>query len=369
MSRSDTIRTEIGRLEKKAAGLESDLAKAQKVRDAAETAARGKVGQAERTSSASSRKSFLSAADRERKKAVDAQTKVGDISKRLSTVKDDIRRKGTSLASAERDEQRAVDRDTAKRRTAEKTHARDLTRLNAAASRAAAPLREIRYVEVQPPKPEPLRVLYLTSNPDAVETTIEHPDGTVETAGVWLRVDQEVRQVKQQIRGSKFRDLITIEHMPAASQSDLINGLNDHRPHVVHFSGHASSYGLDMENEAGSQDGAEVGFAALARTLGATDTPPSLVVLNACESLEGADDLLTTVPTVIGMSDTIGDAAAVVFAAHFYAAIASAQSVASAVAQAQVAMDAASLDDAHLPEIRTREGVDPSGLVLVNPTT
>lgn len=55
-------------------------------------------------------------------------------------------------------------------------------------------------------------------------------------------------------------------------------------------------------------------------------------------TLEGADALLQTVPLVIGMSDTIGDTAAIVFARSFYAALASAQSVATALEQAKMQM-------------------------------
>ncbi|MPZ04330.1 CHAT domain-containing protein, partial [Micrococcus luteus] len=108
--------------------------------------------------------------------------------------------------------------------------------------------------------------------------------------------------------------------------------------------------------------------ALLARVLGATDEPPRLVVLNACESLEGVEDLLQTVPTVIGMSESITDLAAITFAAKFYAAIASAQSVGMAVEQARAAMQLASLEDSHLPEVRTRDDVDASTLVLVQAT-
>jgi len=216
-------------------------------------------------------------------------------------------------------------------------------------------------------------VLYLTANPDATETTVTNPDGSVVEQGTWLRVDQEVRQVKQGLRGSKYRDLVVVEHAPAATFSDLVDGLNDHRPHIVHFSGHADALGVWMENEAGDTDGHDVDFTLLARLLGATDEPPRLVVLNACESLEGAEDLLQTVPLLIGMSGTIDDTAAIVFARSFYAALASAQSVTSAVEQAKVQLVAASMidpdqvDHSHLPTLRSREGVDPTTLVLVTP--
>ncbi|WP_181158579.1 hypothetical protein [Leucobacter massiliensis] len=45
-------------------------------------------------------------------------------------------------------------------------------------------------------------------------------------------------------------------------------------------------------------------------------------MLNACESLAGADEMPQTVLAVIGMSDTIDDASAIVFASAFYTALA-----------------------------------------------
>jgi CHAT domain len=139
--------------------------------------------------------------------------------------------------------------------------------------------------------------------------------------GVWLRVDREVRDVKQRLRGSRYRDLVELEHKPAADFSKFVDGLNDHRPHVVHFSGHAHSGGIILE-ACDDQNERDFPFDQLARLLGATTDPPQLVVPNACESLDGADELLQIVPVVIGMADTIDDAAAIVFASYFYGAIA-----------------------------------------------
>lgn len=73
-----------------------------------------------------------------------------------------------------------------------------------------------------------------------------------------------------------------------------------------------------MENEAGDEDGADVTFELLARVLGATDEPPSLV---------------------------------------------------SALEQAKVWMFVAALDGSDLPELRVSADVDPAALVLVTPPT
>lgn len=370
MARSDTARREIASLEAKKAGYAKVIAAQEKIAAAAREASRKKREQAGRSKSASTVRTALSAAEREDKKVADAESKIAKARKDSATVDKTAASKTTALRAAEETERKNAEsarrRDDSRRRSEELNHAR-------AVARASVPSTPIRFVEVTPPRPEPLRVLYLTANPDATETSVTSPDGSVVEQGTWLRVDQEVRQVKQGLRGSKYRDLVVVEHAPAATFSDLLDGLNDHRPHIVHFSGHADALGVWMENESGDTDGQDVDFALLARLLGATDEPPRLVVLNACQSIAGADDLLQTVPVVIGMSDTIDDTAAIVFARSFYGALASAQSVASAVEQAKVQMLAASMtdpdqgDDSELPTLLARDDVNPQTLVLVTP--
>lgn len=362
MARSDTIRSELARIQARKATLTGDISKAEKDASTARQAARKKRDQAGRSKSASMIRTSLSTAEREDKKVAAAESKIAKARRDIAAIDKSIAMKTKSLRSAEDNERRSAEskqnQADSRRRQEERTHAREIARLG-------TPPLQIRYVEVRPPEPEKLRVLYLTANPEATEETTTTPDGTEQRFGTWLRVDQEVRQVRQALRGSKYRDLVQIDHAPAATVNDLLDGLNDYRPHIVHFSGHAGPDGLLMENDAGDEDGSDVAFELLARVLGATDEPPRLLVLNACESLAGADDVLQAVPAVIGMSDAIDDTSAIVFASSFYSAIASAQSLVSALEQAKVRMLSAALDGSELPELRVRDDIDPVGLVLV----
>jgi hypothetical protein len=91
-----------------------------------------------------------------------------------------------------------------------------------------------------------------------------------------------LRAVKNIVRGALHRDQIVAEHKSAAIPEDLLDGINDMRPHVVHFSGHGGTGSLLFDNgSAETPEGREMSFALLAKLLNATSTPPTLLVLNA----------------------------------------------------------------------------------------
>jgi hypothetical protein len=193
-----------------------------------------------------------------------------------------------------------------------------------------------------------LDVLYLTANP--------HKD---------LRVDAEVYQVQKEVRGSKLRDNIEVHYRPAADLESLVEGLNDITPAIVHFSGHGNESGLGTDDaKAARPAGKLVSFELLAKAIAATDTPPQVIVLNSCKSAGAQKSFFPPAKAIVAMGDSIGDLAAIAFAAKFYAAIAAGQSLHSAFAQGKVAVEAASIDEADTPELVLAENVNPKKIIL-----
>jgi CHAT domain len=193
-----------------------------------------------------------------------------------------------------------------------------------------------------------LDVLYLTANPNRD-----------------LRVEAEVNQVQQAVRGSKFRDNIDVHYRPAADLDSLIQGLNDKAPAVVHFSGHGNENGVGTDDAKSVRPaGKLVTFDLLAKAIAATDTPPQVIVLNSCKSAGAKKSFFPPARAIVAMGNSIGDLAAIAFAAKFYAAIAAGQSLHSAFAQGKVAVEAVSIDEADTPELILAENVNPKKLIL-----
>jgi hypothetical protein len=202
------------------------------------------------------------------------------------------------------------------------------------------------------PLPEKLRVLILGASSEGD-----------------LRVGREQKRIRAAVQSALHRDLIELDVRPAATTSDLLDGLSGFRPHVLHFSGHSSESLLVFEDDRDEPHrGLLVTAGAFMRAMRATDHPPVLVVLNACRSAAQIDDLVAqVVPFAIGMADSIEDSDAINYAANLYASIADGQSIRSSHLRAQSALELAGLVGAELPTLAWSGQVDPSTTVLVQP--
>ena len=178
-----------------------------------------------------------------------------------------------------------------------------------------------------------------------------------------LRLDLEIREITEKIRASDFRDSLEIVSLWAVRPGDLLQALNQHKPQIVHFSGHGhSSNGIVLEDSQGEakpvdEDALKSLFRVLAGRI-------RVVVLNACFSENQAKAITEVIDCAIGTSHSISDETAITFAAAFYRAIGFGTSVYDAFEQGKTAVLLEGLKEPHVLQLRTRLGVDPSRIIL-----
>jgi len=308
---------------------------------------------ATRTKSSSTAVSKLREADRlEREAAIAAneanrwQARAASFSKEEASLMDRlVRAEASERADAER--RRVRERQLAERRDF--------------AARAALEQRLVNTEQVltsvtrhlREPRNETLRVLILGASSEGD-----------------LRVGREQKRIRAAVESALHRDQIQLDVRPAATTADLLDGMTRFRPHVVHFSGHGGRDLIVFEEERDEQHaGQPVTATAFLAALEATDDPPLLVLLNACDSADQAASLVGAgVPFAIGMTDEIDDGDAINYAAQFYAALANGQSIQSAHLSGQAALQLAGLTGAELPTLVAAEGVDAAQTWLVRAT-
>ncbi len=98
-----------------------------------------------------------------------------------------------------------------------------------------------------------------------------------------LALDKEVREIEVKIRASEHRNTLSLISRWAVQPDDLLQALNEHRPHIVQFSGHGSAAEeIILNDETGKPK--PVTKIALSALFHALKDNIRLVVLNACFS-------------------------------------------------------------------------------------
>lgn len=193
------------------------------------------------------------------------------------------------------------------------------------------------------------KILFLAAN----------PEGTTQ-----LALDKEIREIDAKIRASDFRDALQLVSHWAVRPDDLLQFLNQHKPHVVHFSGHGSEANeILLLSDAGKSQ--PVSTAALRELFRTLKDNIRVVVFNACFSRSQAAAIVENIDCAVGMNKAIGDQAAITFAASFYRALGFGRSVQEAFDQGKTALMLAGIREENTPELLCRQGVDPADIVLV----
>lgn len=182
------------------------------------------------------------------------------------------------------------------------------------------------------------KILILTANPKNTDK---------------LRLDEEVREIQEGLQRSRSRDQFEIISKWAVRPDDLRRALLDHEPEIVHFSGHgAGENGLVLANNTGKMKC--VSAQSLARLFKLFRNKVECVLLNACYSEMQAEAIHQHIDHVMGMSQAIGDRAAIKFAVGFYDGLGAGRSYADAFEFGLSAIDLEGISEATTPKLKQR---------------
>lgn len=275
------------------------------------------------------------------------------LQKKKSEIITDLNRALDQLSKAEDRELKKKEYEDRKRRRAELDHIRKISHEYQKQSELNKALSQQQYVIDLSKLPEKIAVLFLASNPHDNESTP-------------LRLDQEIREITDRIRASEYRDSIQLISRWAVRSSDILQALNEHKPHIVHFSGHGSPSGeIVLETAEGTPK--PVSKEAITSTMKTMSDNIRLIVFNSCFSSGQAEAVTQYVDAAIGMKDAISDEAAKIFSAQLYSSIGFGHSLQKAFDQAISALLLEGIPEDDTPELYVKDGLDANQIIFVRP--
>lgn len=297
-------------------------------------------GAINRTKNSSTVKSKLNEIDRASKGIMDATKKSGEIQKKIG-------QKEKELAEAEKRLHKEEEKEDQKR---QKDSERKLAAITTAINTHSSRQEQLAYELSQLKKfPKEITILFLAANPKGTDQ---------------LRLDEEARNIQEKIRLSAFRDTIKFESRWAVRPGDIFQAINETNPTIIHFSGHGSDSGeLALENPDGTFK--FVTPHAISQAISTVSDTVQLVVFNACYSEAQAESIIDYINASIGMTTSIGDEAACVFAAQLYSSIGFGLPLSTAFNQAVAALLLEGIQEDQTPQLFCKDGISPDSIYLV----
>lgn len=162
------------------------------------------------------------------------------------------------------------------------------------------------------------------------------------------RMDEEHREIQESLLRSNRRQDFSFSSRFALDRRGLSRAILDEKPQIVHFSGGGEKgKGILMQDKRGNLK--PLGKIALAALFELFEGEIECVLLNACFSQNQAQEISKYVPFVIGMSASISDEAAILFASAFYDAIGNGRDIPFAFRFARNSLDLEDMPESALP--------------------
>ena len=138
--------------------------------------------------------------------------------------------------------------------------------------------------------------------------------------------------------------------------------LNQHLPTIVHFSGNQN--GGRVLIRSGDGGVTTIPANALAGLLKSLDGAVKLAIIDTCESLTCANEIISTVDLAMGVKGKPYEHDATAFYSAFYKALAAGRSVVAARGQASATLRFKGVPRAEIPQLCVRKGVDPKAVIF-----
>ncbi|EAC0924584.1 CHAT domain-containing protein [Salmonella enterica subsp. enterica] len=275
------------------------------------------------------------------------QADISKVEKKISEFESKISRKNKELQAEQRKMDNEEVKEYKKRQQLQDKFQREQTRAFSTVNKTLSEHSDM--IKNLSELPEEITVLFLASNPQ--------DQGQ-------LRLDEEVRSIKEMITKPRHRDAVKLESCWAVRPGDILQYMNEYMPTIVHFSGHGSSNDelVLMDNNSNTK---LVSMESLVQAMSVANDNLRLVFFNTCHSKNQANKVVDHIECAIGMSDSITDDAARAFSAQFYSSLTFGLSIEKSFNQAKAALMLEGISEQNTPTLFMKSGCDAANTYII----